>query len=94
MDPKLFADLKKSIRQAGAIERGKRKPSRVFEVIDVRSARKRTGLSQADFARLMQVSKGTLVNWEQGRRNPSGAARSLLMIAKRRPDVLREVFAE
>ena len=34
----------------------------------------------------------TLQEWEQGRRHPSGAARALLAIAARRPEVLREVF--
>jgi putative transcriptional regulator len=52
----------------------------------------RSGLSQQKFADVLGVSARTLQEWEQGRRNPSGAARSLLEIAKRRPEVLREVF--
>jgi putative transcriptional regulator len=43
---------------------------------------------------VLGVSTRTLQGWEQGRRKPSGAARSLLTIAKRRPEVLRELFAE
>jgi len=53
----------------------------------------RTGLSQQKFADVLGVSTRTLQGWEQGRRKPSGAARSLLVIAKRRPEVLRELFA-
>lgn len=53
--------------------------------------RKGTGLSQARFARLLGVSVRTLQDWEQGRRLPSGAARTLLRIAEKRPDVLREI---
>ncbi|MFN8441365.1 MAG: helix-turn-helix domain-containing protein [Caldilineaceae bacterium] len=55
-------------------------------------ARLKSGLSQMEFAKLLGVSKRTLQEWEQGRREPSGAAKSLLKIALARPDVLREVL--
>ncbi len=54
------------------------------------SARKKSGLSQAEFAKLLGVSIRTLQEWEQGRRQPSGAAKTLISIAERRPDVLKE----
>ena len=54
-------------------------------------ARSRVGLSQQDFARLLGVSARTLQDWEQGRRAPSGAAKTLLMIAERNPRALLEV---
>ena len=57
----------------------------------VYSIRERTGLSQAAFARLLGVSVRTLQEWEQGRRVPSGAARTLLLVAHRNPQVLREL---
>ena len=57
----------------------------------VRAARAATGLSQAQFARLLGVSVRTLQEWEQGRKAPSGAAATLLRIAERRPEVLKEV---
>ena len=53
--------------------------------------RGRTGLSQAQFARLLGVSVRTLQEWEQGRRAPSGAARTLLLIASRDPKALLDV---
>ena len=56
-------------------------------------ARLKTGLSQTQFATLLGVSKRTLEQWEQGRRQPSGAARSLLKIAERHPEVLRDIGA-
>ncbi|HRW05288.1 MAG TPA: helix-turn-helix domain-containing protein [Caldilineaceae bacterium] len=56
-------------------------------------ARHNVGLSQAEFAKLLGVSKRTIQEWEQGRREPSGAAQSLIKIAMQRPDVLREVLA-
>jgi putative transcriptional regulator len=64
------------------------------EIPEALEARLASGLSQQKFADVLGVSARTLQEWEQGRRKPSGAARSLLMIAKRRPDVLREVFAD
>ena len=67
---------------------------RLDEVPEILEARMRTGLSQQKFADVLGVSTRTLQGWEQGRRKPSGAARSLLTIAKRRPEVLRELFAE
>jgi putative transcriptional regulator len=54
------------------------------------SARKKSGLSQAEFAKLLGVSVRTLQEWEQGRREPSGAAKTLISIAMRHPEVFRE----
>ncbi len=64
------------------------------EVPEALEARTRSGLSQQKFADVLGVSRRTLEGWEQGRRKPSGAARALLAIAKKRPEVLREVFAD
>jgi putative transcriptional regulator len=64
---------------------------RVINVPDVASIRTKTGLSQARFAVLLGVSVRTLQDWEQGRRAPSGAARTLLMVADRNPHALLEV---
>ena len=59
----------------------------------VTSARLRSGLSQSEFAALLGVSKRTLQQWEQGRRKPSGAARTLLKVVERHPEVLRDLAA-
>ena len=64
---------------------------RVVNVPDVAGIRERTGLSQARFASLLGVSVRTLQDWEQGRRAPSGAARTLLLVADRNPKALLEV---
>ena len=64
---------------------------RVVNIPSVSVIRERTGLSQAKFAVLLGVSVRTLQEWEQGRRAPSGAARTLLMVAAKNPQALLEV---
>ncbi len=71
------------------IKRGEH--GRVINVPSVSAIRESTGLSQSRFAQLLGVSIRTLQEWEQGRRMPSGAARTLLMIAAKNPRALREV---
>lgn len=64
---------------------------RVVNVPSVAAIRERTGLPQTKFAALLGVSVRTLQEWEQGRRAPSGAARTLLMVAAKNPQALLEV---
>ena len=64
---------------------------RVVNLPSVGSIREKTGLSQERFATLLGVSIRTLQDWEQGRRAPSGAARTLLLIAEREPKALLDV---
>lgn len=63
------------------------------EVNEVVQARQGTGLSQAEFATALSISKRTLQEWEQGRRAPSGAAQALIRIARKHPEVVREALA-
>lgn len=79
-------EILEGIRQLKRGEAG-----RVVNVPEVKSIRESTGLSQAKFASLLGVSVRTLQDWEQGRRAPSGAARTLLVIAHKNPRVLLEV---
>lgn len=90
----ITAEIKRGMREVRAVEAGKKKVGRVHrvDVPEALEARMRSGLSQQKFADVLGVSARTLQDWEQGRRQPSGAARSLLAIATRRPEVLREVF--
>jgi putative transcriptional regulator len=64
---------------------------RVINVPPVSAIREKTGLSQKRFARLLGVSVRTLQDWEQGRRAPSGAARTLLRIAAKNPRAVLDV---
>lgn len=81
------SELLESVRQMTA---GKRGAVHKIEVPQVVQARISAGLSQSQFAELMGVSVRTLQDWEQGRRNPSGAAMTLLRIAAKHPDIIRE----
>ena len=75
------------MREAGAILRGQKKPSRrtALQPLGVRVIRERTSLSQSEFASLIGVSAKTLQNWEQARRRPTGPAAALLSIIEHDP---------
>lgn len=83
------AELLLSVRQLKA---GQGKIVAQVEVPACTLARIKSGLSQADFANLLGVSIRTLQDWEQGRRQPSGAARTLITIAEQQPKVLKRVL--
>lgn len=59
----------------------------------VRSVRKRSGLSQAEFSRRIHVSTETLRNWEQGKRQPTGAARALFKVLDKAPDAALQALS-
>lgn len=89
MEQELFNDLMQSMREAKAIARGEATASRRLTVTppDVKTVREQTGLTQSEFARLMQISIKTLQNWEQHRRNPTGPAAALLKIVLTAPEI-------
>lgn len=90
MTDELFNELLSSIKEAGQIMRGEKKPSRVtiHEVPDVKHIRMKMRLSQNKFAALLGINAGTLRNWEQGIRLPTGPARILLAIADKHPEAI------
>lgn len=57
---------------------------------EVAEARGKTGLTQIEFAEVLNISPRTLQEWEQGRCKPSGPAKALIEIAFRHPEVIRE----
>ncbi|GMW06053.1 MAG: NadS family protein [Gammaproteobacteria bacterium] len=89
MKKQLFSDLVTSVRQAGEISRGTRRPSRAFRFSTsrVKAIREATQLSQSEFALLLGVSVKTLQNWEQARRRPRGPAAALLRIVEHEPEL-------
>ena len=96
MKKAMFNELVESIKEAGRIHRGEAKPSRtfLFEPEDVRQIREKLDKSQSEFARMIGVSISTLQNWEQGRRQPEGPARALLVVASKAPRVVAKALAE
>jgi putative transcriptional regulator len=87
MKDDMFDELLESVKEMDKVAKGKKKPSRhfTFKEPEVKNIREKTGLSQIHFAQLIGVSKRTLENWEQGRRNPTGPARALLKIVESDP---------
>jgi putative transcriptional regulator len=96
MDNADFDALLNAVGEAGAIMRGEVKPSRRFsiEALDVTAIRNEFKLSRNKFAQMIGVSARTLEGWEQGRRQPTGAARIFLVIASKHPEIVAEVVAE
>jgi len=74
-----------------AIKRGEGRSFTLY-VSPITVAREKTGMSQVPFSKMLGVSAQTLRGWEQGNGKPSGAAQSLLLLADKKPEVLRELF--
>ncbi|SDQ43301.1 MULTISPECIES: NadS family protein [unclassified Pseudomonas] len=90
-----FDELMESVKQMDEIVRGERQPSREFSIdaVQVKTIRKATGLSQAKFAAMIDVQVGTLRNWEQGRREPTGPAKALLRAIHNDPEHVLEALS-
>ena len=85
---KFQRDLLESVKQ---MKRGQTARVTKVRITPAAEARSRVGLSQNDFATLLGISSRTLQDWEQGRREPTGAAKTLLRVACSNPEVLREL---
>ena len=82
------AELLKSVKQMKAKEKGRVYTSEQLLAI---SARQSVSLTQKEFAQLLNVSIDSIQDWEQGRRSPRGAAKTLLRIAQEHPEVLEKI---
>ncbi len=85
--------ITKGLEEALAFVKGQEGMSRVHQIsvpdVDVAKIRQKTGLSQVQFARSIGVAKGTLLNWEHGRRQPTGPAQVLLALIAKDPSVVQ-----
>ena len=91
-----FENLLQGVRELKAARRGElRTPVRIDRINadSVAAVRTTMGFSQAKFAKLLGISVDTLQNWEQGRRQPTGAAKVLLRIAATNPEVVLQAVA-
>jgi putative transcriptional regulator len=96
MMSRFYEELVEGLNEAIAFANGEDTGARVhtieIPVIDVAQIRAQTGLSQSQFATSIGVAKGTLLNWEHGRRHPTGPAQVLLAMIARRPSVVAELL--
>ncbi len=90
MKEKDFSKLIESIKEAGSIKRGSKKTGRTvhFKTPNIKAIRSKLKISQSDFALMLGVSPRTIQNWEQGRREPEGPAKALLIVAQKNPEAV------
>jgi putative transcriptional regulator len=82
------AELLKAVKQMKAKKKGKvHTPEQLLAI----AARRSVNLTQKEFAQLLNVSIDSVQDWEQGRRSPRGAAKTLLRVAKQHPEVLEQI---
>ena len=91
--------LVRSVKQAIAWANGEDVPVRVTmvsveraPVVDVRSVRQKLGLSQSQFAARFGFTAATVKNWEQGRTQPDGPARTLLAVIAHYPEAVEDAL--
>jgi putative transcriptional regulator len=93
----VFESLMEGLHEAIAFSEGKDTGAVVHQIVvpsvDVAAIRATTGLSQSQFAKSIGVAKGTLLNWEHGRRQPTGPAQVLLAMIARKPSLVGELLA-
>jgi putative transcriptional regulator len=92
----IYESLMDGLNEALAFSRGEKTSAVVHQIevpeVDVAAIRASTGLSQSAFARSIGVAKGTLLNWEHGRRRPTGPAQVLLAMIARKPSLVSELL--
>ena len=95
MKKHLFNELMHSIAEMKAIRAGRLKPARITRLAPDHPLAIRTqlGLSQTEFAAFLDLPVRTVRNWEQGRREPRGPARTLLRIVAKHPSVVRDALS-
>ncbi len=95
-----FEELKAGLSAAIEHAEGKRKdlrtttlprPPKEMSAKEIVKVRSQLNVSQAVFARYLNISTKTVQSWEQGLGKPNGASLKLLSIAKKNPKILLEV---
>lgn len=88
----IMQGLNEALGHAQGNDIGARVHQIVVPTVDVAAIRASTGLSQSAFVRAIGVAKGTLLNWEHGRRQPTGPAQVLLAMIAKKPSLVRELL--
>lgn len=94
MNNATFEKLLTSVRQMKAIRSGSMQPARSIQLHPdhPRAVRARLNMTQLEFAAMIGVPLGTLRNWEQGHREPTGPAKALLRVAAKHPRAIRSAL--
>jgi putative transcriptional regulator len=91
-----YDSIMQGLNEALDHARGQASDAKVHQIevptVDVAAIRASTGLSQSAFARSIGVAKGTLLNWEQGRRHPTGPAQVLLAMIAKQPSLVSDLL--
>lgn len=91
-----YESIMQGLNEALDHAKGEKTSARVHKVeiptVNVAAIRASTGLSQSAFARSIGVAKGTLLNWEHGRRHPTGPAQVLLAMIAKKPSLVSELL--
>ena len=88
----IMQGLNEALDHAKGTEIGAHVHKMEIPAVDVAAIRASTGLSQGAFARSIGVAKGTLLNWEHGRRQPTGPAQVLLAMIAKKPSLVSELL--
>ncbi|PVX29020.1 helix-turn-helix domain-containing protein [Sphingomonas pokkalii] len=91
-----YESIRQGLNEALEFAQGQQTDARIHQVavpvVDVAAIRASTGLSQGAFARSIGVAKGTLLNWEHGRRRPTGPAQVLLAMIAKKPSLVSDLL--
>ena len=84
----MSAGLKTSFTQKELDKLGVQIPQSSLTATEIKEIRSFMHLSQAVFAKLLNVSTSSIRQWEQGQRNPSGSTIILLELLQKNPNLL------
>ena len=96
MDNKLFNELKSNLKKAIHIAKGRASPKTINVMVtpaQINAVRRKTGMSQAVFARTLHLSLDTVKGWEQGKRSPDAAASNYLRMIQADPGFVQKTVA-
>ena len=86
----LYEELRDSLEEIR--DRPETLRQHVFTPLDISKVRRIFGMSQSQMALFLNVSARTLQNWEQGRREPTGAAQTLLRVMQKEPEAVKRAL--
>lgn len=95
MDSKQFDELESNLKKAVHVAKGRAAPKTIYVMVtpaQIKAVRRKTGMSQADFARTFHLSLDTVKGWEQGKRSPDAAASNYLRLIQANPEFVQETM--